>query len=294
MLNSPQKEFTFEELIDLLLPYRRDIRERSLPVTVRVKAAAHDEMMRGVIDELTAHDLITRIDGDGGPHYTITDEQIPSAAYYRNTIVHFYVTIAITEVALACALDIEDDKLDRVIVTEALRLRDLLKFEFFFAPSDQFVEEVRHELSRHCPEWRNLARLGDVDSILQTFSPPVSPGALRPFIESYLLVADALVDLGDDAADPKHVAETALAAGTAAMEAGTLGSADSRSSVVLESALRLATSRHLIDAAPDVGRRRRTFRDEVTYMADRIRLIYASEAIDQSESSLDGKPIAGD
>jgi hypothetical protein len=29
-------------------------------------------------------------------------------------------------------------------------------------------------------------------------------------------------------------------------------------------------------------------------MADRIRLIYASEAIDQSESSLDGKPIAGD
>ncbi len=293
MLNSPQKVFTFEELIELLLPYRRDVRQRSLPVTVRVKAA-DDEMVRGVIDELTAHDLITRIEDEGGPHYTITDEQIPSAAYYRNTIVHFYVTIAITEVALASALEIEDDKLDRVIVTEALRLRDLLKFEFFFSPSDQFVEEVRRELSRHSPDWRSLARSGDVAAILRTFAPPVSPGALYPFTESYLLVANVLVDLGDTAADPAEVAEAAMAAGTAALEAGTLASPDSRSSVVFESALRLAASRHLIDAAPDVGRRRLVFRDEVAFVANRIRLCYAAAALEQSELEVGGEPIAGD
>jgi glycerol-3-phosphate O-acyltransferase len=293
MLNSPQKVFTFDELIELLLPYRRDVRQRSLPVTVRVKAADH-ELVRGVIDELTAHDLITRIDDEGGPHYTITEEQIPSAAYYRNTIVHFYVTTAITEVALAGALEIEDDKLDRVIVTEALRLRDLLKFEFFFSPSDQFVEEVRRELSRHSPDWRSLARSGDVAAILRTFSPPVSPGALYPFIESYLLVANVLLDLGNAAADPAEVAEAAMVAGTAALEAGTLASPDSRSSVVFESALRLAASRHLIDAAPDLGRRRLVFRDEVAFVAHLIRLCHTAAVLEQSELEAGGEPIAGD
>jgi len=293
MLNSPQRVFTFGELMELLLPFRRDIRRRSLPVTVRVKAS-NDEMIRGVIDELTAHDLLTRIDDEDGPHYTITHEQIPSAAYYRNTIVHFYLTRAITEVALAEALGIDDDKLDRVIVAETLRLRDLLKFEFFFSPSDQFVEEVRTELTRQRSDWRALAREGDVASILAAFTPPVSPGALRPFVDAYLLVASVLVDLGNAPADSEAVADAALEAATSAIEAGTLLSTDSRSSVTFGTALELAANRNLLESAPDVGIRRSAFRDELAAVAERIDLLFGREALDLVENQEGNRSAAED
>jgi glycerol-3-phosphate O-acyltransferase len=293
ILNSPERVFTFDELIELLLPYRRDIQERALPVTVRAKEA-DDEMVRNVIDELTAHDLITRVDDEGGPHYTITDDQIPSAAYYRNSIVHFYVTIAITEVALSFARDVDTDRLDRAIVAETLRLRDLLKFEFFFSPSAEFVEEVRHELSRRFPEWRKLARSGEVGAILERFSPLVARGAIGPFIDSYLFVAEALVDLADDSAEPAQVSEAALAAANAALEAGTLTSADSRSSVIFGSALQLAANRGLLEAAPGVGQRRRELRDEIAAVAKRIRDLNRTGSDARPEYQPGGESVAGD
>ena len=56
-----------------------------------------------------------------------------AAAFYRNTIVHYFVGGAIGELALVHAAELRRpaDRVD-AFWAEAYRLRDLLKFDFFF------------------------------------------------------------------------------------------------------------------------------------------------------------------
>ena len=89
-----------------------------------------------------------------------------SAAYYRNTVIHYFVNGAIAELALLRAA--EEGVTDRAAEfwEEALRLRDLLKFEFFFAEKESFLAEIRHELSIHDSQMG-----GDDSRVVRTRSP---------------------------------------------------------------------------------------------------------------------------
>src|SRR5262249_40784102 len=83
------------------------------------------------LHELVRSDVVTRFDEGPEVLYRIADGAHLAAAYYRNAVIHFFVTGAIAELAL---LGVADDATDRVqaFYEEALRVRDLLKFEFFF------------------------------------------------------------------------------------------------------------------------------------------------------------------
>src|SRR5439155_18031648 len=85
--------------------------------------------------------------------YLIGPDQHLTAAYYRNTIIHFFVNGAIAELALLHAgePDVQDARTE--FWDEVIRLRDLLKFEFFFADKDAFRAELRAEMLMHDPRW---------------------------------------------------------------------------------------------------------------------------------------------
>ncbi len=129
--------------------------------------------------------------------YAIGPDQHLTAAYYRNTIIHFFVNGAIAELALLRAAE-EGDRRPRPAEfwEEALRLRDLLKFEFFFADKDGLPRRDRaQEVALHdaavgdarSPKGRRRSRRS-----LRRFKPFSAHRVLRPFLEAYRVVGDAL------------------------------------------------------------------------------------------------------
>ena len=78
----------------------------------------------------------------GGSH----PKQEHEAAFYRNTIIDAFLETSIVELALAYAARAEGDRLE-AFWNQAMRLRDLLKFDFYFADSAAFREHVAEEMA---------------------------------------------------------------------------------------------------------------------------------------------------
>ena len=97
---------------------------------------------------------------------------------------------------------------------EAERLRDLFKFEFFYAPIDEFRKQVDEELSRYSPDWMTqLEESGfAAQKLLLKCRPLVAHATLLPYVEAYRVVTDVLARVGDEPrADEKDCVKQALA-----------------------------------------------------------------------------------
>ncbi len=129
--------------------------------------------------------------------YGIEPDRQLQASYYRNTVIHYFVNKAITELALAKASDAQDENPADVFWKEAERIRDLMKFEFFYSPLPQFREELRDELSDIQPEWESILAEGSaaVSQMLAAMQPYVAQATLLHFVEAYSVVADLVADL---------------------------------------------------------------------------------------------------
>lgn len=181
--------------------------------------------------------------------WAIGADQHLVAAFYRNTIAHLLVTRAIAElVAGKVGSEEAPDALEQGL-EEALRLRDLLKFEFFFARKRDFVQEVRQEVAllRELPE------------------PLTAPLILRPFLEAYNVVADELATREPAVRiDTDEFLKACLALGRQWQAQRYVASLESVSLELFRTALKLARHRRLWEAGePGLGERRRAFRDEL-------------------------------
>src|SRR5205807_9650294 len=130
----------------------------------------------------------------GRPVYAVAQGQHHAAAFYRNTIIHHFVDGAIAELALVHAAECGDeDRLD-AFWAEAYRLRDLLKFDFFFEQREAFRKALATELNERLPGWENQLLEGEhPDALLEQLQPLHAFGVLRPVVEAYLIVAHALL-----------------------------------------------------------------------------------------------------
>ena len=159
---------------------------------------------------------------------------------------------------------------------EALRLRDLLKFEFFFARKREFAEEVREEATLMDPEWEQRSFSPEqVREILAEQPMHLAPRVLRPFVDAYRVVADQLA-LRDPASplEQKEFVKECLAVGRQRRVRGQIVSAESVSAELFGGGLRVAENRGLLD--PDeshevLGERRRAFALEVSDVSRRIK-----------------------
>src|SRR5262245_1929932 len=277
LLGRGDRALSVEEMLDALRNLVAYVRRRGLPTSEEIVLDT-PEGVRATLDLLVGNGLLTRFEEGPDTVWGIAPEQHLSAAYYRNTVIHYFVNGAIAELALLRAAEDDVRHRYREFEEEALRLRDLLKFEFFFTEKDVFREELAAEVALHDPHWEKAFEAGPVElaELVARFKPLSAHRILRPFLEAYRVVGDALA--GRDAALPveeEAFLRECLALGRQYALQRRMRQ-ESISKTVFGSALRLARNRGLIEpGAPELAARRRAFASELREVLRRVEAVEA-------------------
>jgi glycerol-3-phosphate O-acyltransferase len=279
LLGTGDRALSVPEIIVALGNLAAYVTDRKLPTTEELDLGRPEGVQR-ILAALAETGVVSCYDEGPEPVYAIGPEQHLTAAYYRNTIIHFFVNGAIAELALLRATDVGDQDAREAFWDEALQLRDLLKFEFFFTEKDEFRAELQEELARHRPDWEAGVAEGaqGIDAIVRSIRPLQAHRILRPFLDAYAIAADILERWEvETPVDPGRFESAALALGRQYELQKRIKSPESVSKVLFQTALRLARNRGLLDpGAEDLGARRQAFAREVR---DTVRRIEAVEAL---------------
>jgi len=270
------KALTARELHRALQPFLAQIRARNLPLAASAESLDTVDGVGTVLSSLAQNRTVDAYDRGTDPVYRITSGQSHAAAFYRNTILHHFVPGAIGELALVSASESRsDDRLD-AFWAEAFRLRDLLKFDFFFEQRDAFRKTLATDLNERVPAWENRLVEGEhPDELLDQLQPLLSFGVLRPFVEAYLIVAHVLVGEPTVAAidDEKAFLAKCLAIGEQYRRQERIKSPESVSKPLFATALQLANHRDLTRPGPGLEQRREEFVAELTDVARRLDIV---------------------
>ena len=275
------RALTVGETVTVLRNWVEYVRRRGLPTTEELKLDTADGV-RGVLATLVASGVVSTFAEGPEPIYAIHDDQHLAAAYYRNTIVHYFVNSAIAELALLRSA--EEGVTDRATEFwgESLRLRDLLKFEFFFADKERFQEELAREVGLHVADWQRRLAGGpeEIHGLVRRFRPFTAHRVLRPFLEAYRVVADELERLEPAASfDEAAFLKSCMARGRQYQLQRRIQSAESVSNVLFASALKLARNRALVNGErPNPPERRNAFAGELRDVIRRVDAIAALAA----------------
>ncbi len=288
LLGIGDRALTVEETVTSLRNLVDYVRRRALPTTGALELDTA-EGVRRALDTLVESGVVSRFAEGPDAVYAIGSNQHLTAAYYRNTIIHFFLNGAIAELALLGAAEGKRGDTLGTFWDEAMRLRDLLKFEFFFAGKEEFRAEVRAEIALHDPIWEQSVTAGDaaIHDLIKRFRPFSAHRILRPFLEAYRVVGDAL-ERGDAAApfDENAFITSCIALGKQYELQRRIRSPESVSKVLFKTALRLAGNRGLLASGPgtpiadaqDLSTRRRAFAEEVRTAIRRVDAIDALAA----------------
>ncbi len=197
LLGSAPRARTEAEVVSDLNALLAWAEERQLRISPDFDRSYADQM-DGLLGIMIAEGMITRYDEGPEVVYTIAPDQAPMASYYRNTVIHFFVNKAILELALLKAAETGGAPALETFWAEVDHLRDLFKFEFFYAPTDVFHEEIRTELARYEPQWENRLETGGAMAareILHTLKPRIAHVTLLTYVEAYRVVSLLLLTL---------------------------------------------------------------------------------------------------
>ncbi|MDR7252909.1 glycerol-3-phosphate O-acyltransferase [Nocardioides sp. BE266] len=272
------RAMTMDEVLETVEPLATYIESRDWPV-----AGAADlrdrSTIRRALSELARSGVLTSYDGGTEPVWKIGDDQHLVAAFYRNTVIHILVERAIGELALLTVSELEPGaELPpggelQVGWEEAKRMRDLLKFEFFFPGRAGFEDDLRTELQLLVGEDVTGLTPGRARELLVTARPHLSHLVLRPFLEAYLVLADRLADRGDAEVDEDDLLADSLAVGRQWALQRRVASEESISLELFRTALALARHRGLMDGGDGVGTAREAFAAELRDSVRRVNII---------------------
>jgi glycerol-3-phosphate O-acyltransferase len=184
------------------------------------------------------------------------------AAFYRNTTIDAFLETSIVELALGHAAKAKTDPVE-AFWCQAMRLRDLLKFDFYFADSSAFREHIAEEMSWQDDWEQKLAEGGEaIYAMLRLKRPLICGAMLRPFFEAYELVADVLrgapAEIGE-----KELTKLALGVGQQYVAQGRIRSNESVSALLFATARQVVADQKLLEPAPDLAARREAFLAEL-------------------------------
>lgn len=252
---------SIEDLADTCAAIDRFVEDHHLPTTEQLRLEDPSEVLR-VIALLTEHGNVATYHGRH-PVYYLKPDQALRAAYYRNVVVHHFVPRGVLELALAMIGPGAVGKIEEQLWSAVDEIRDLLKFEFFFPDKDRLRTSIRADLDRSVPGWTRMT----AQTTLGRLDPPIASWAIVPFLESYLVVADALAmrsstDHGAQGFNEKEFVAAAMKLGEEYRLMGKV-SADSVSTVMFHQALALAANKGLLDDGPTTGQKRSEFANEI-------------------------------
>ena len=283
LLSAADRALTLAETHAVVQDLVTAVQRRRLPTTTAidldqpadVEAALTALVESGVVKSFTE-----------GPEavYLIAPDQQLAAAYYRNTIIHFFLNGAIIELALLAVSEAANAPSGArsgaappgayaLFCQEASRLLDLFKFEFFFPDKETHRDELGAELSLQIAGWRERleGEPQSAASMLRQIRPFTAYALLRPFAEAYRVVADVLLLQGEQPADDGALLKACLALGKQYHLRRRIRSAESVSRVLFETALKLARNRALLGTSTvEVMERRRAFAEELSTLVRRL------------------------
>ncbi|WP_395310809.1 glycerol-3-phosphate 1-O-acyltransferase [Mycobacterium sp. AMU20-3851] len=254
-LTEGQLHRTLQDTLDYL-------ERKELPMTNSVLRLRTPEGVRAAVDALSGGHPVTRVDGGREPVWRIAPDDEHEAAFYRNSIIYAFLETSLIELALVHAARAESDWLD-AFWAQIMRLRDLLKFEFYFADSATFRENIAAEMS-WVSDWEEKIASGPdgIDAVLQTKRPLLGGAMLRPFFEAYEIVADVLRDAAPEISEP-DLTKRALGVGRQHVAQARVRNAESVSALLFATARQVAADQDLLRRAPDLSERRVAFLSEM-------------------------------
>jgi glycerol-3-phosphate O-acyltransferase len=269
------RALTLDEVLTTVAPIADYVAARRWPVAGAANLTDRATIRR-TLRELATSGVLAAYDGGTDTVWRIGAGKHLIAAFYRNTAIHMLVDRAIGELALVAATEGGEDGL-ATATAEALRLRDLLKFDFFFARRRDFGTEMAAELAIIDPAARDGLHEFSPDQArqwLEAGDPLVAPLVLRPFLDAYHLVADRLAAWETDEVDEARFLDECLRVGRQWAMQGRLASEESVSLELFKPALRLARHRELLDpGSANLHKRRADFRDELRDTIRRVNVV---------------------
>ena len=249
------RALTLDEVCATVAPLAHYLSARGWPV-----AGGADLTDRATVSQ-TLHDLV----GSGvltcyaeGPTtvWGIGDDQHLIVAVYRNSAIHVLVMRAIAELTLL-AIVRTPGATKRTGWEKALAVRELLKFDFFFAGRAEFADELWNEFE--IMTGRSHDRDAPVDAAeaarsLHESDLLVAHLVLRPFIDAYRVVAEELLNLGAASdVDEQTLLERSLRLGRQWSLQHRI-TEESVSGDMFATALKMARHRGLLDSEAAEGR----------------------------------------
>ncbi|KBZ61349.1 glycerol-3-phosphate 1-O-acyltransferase [Mycobacterium colombiense] len=229
--------------------------------TSALRLRTHDGV-RAAVDALSNGHPITRVDGGREPVWRIAPDEQHAAAFYRNSVIHAFLETSIVELALAHARHADGDRME-AFWTQAMRLRDLLKFDFYFADSATFRDHIAEEMAWHNNWEAHVSAGGDeIHALLFAKRPLMADAMLRVFFEGYEIVADVLRDAPADIGH-KELTDLALGVGRQYVAQTRIRSSESVSTLLFATARQVVDDQNLIAPAPDLADRRAAFLQEL-------------------------------
>ena len=244
------------------------------------------EDMAGLLENMIDEGIITRFEGGPETVYGIADGQAPIASFYRNTIVHFFLTRAVAELALLSVSEHidEGDTLEQ-FWSEVRELRDLLKFEFFYPDTQIFEDQIDAELSRDEPNWQALLAdsADNARLIMNRLSPKLGHVALTIFAEAYSLGTDILMRYPDEEAmDEEAFIDRCMSYGKQAYLQRRISSEASIGKLLFANAWKMLTSRGLVESQQGLAGQA----EALNRLIRRLEVIRALSIADRGASTL--------
>jgi glycerol-3-phosphate O-acyltransferase len=265
---------TLDQLCHTLQDSLDYLERKQTPMTNSALRLRTPDGVRAAVDALSNRHPVTRIDGGREPVWLIAPEDEHEAAFYRNTLIDAFLETSIVDLALAHAARVDGDRLD-AFWSQAMRLRALLKFDFYFADSAAFRAHVAEEMSwlarteagaphGGTPDWEGDFAAGRerIEEMLRHKRPLVAGALLRPFFEAYGIVADVLRDAPAEI-DEKDLTRRALGVGNQYVAQGRVRSNESVSALLFATARQVCADQRLLEPAADLADRRAAFRKEL-------------------------------
>ena len=248
------------------------IHERKLPASAGLSLNNESQVAAAVL-ALEQSGVVRSYAAAQVPVYYIPGEQRLAAAYYRNTITHYFMHAALGEIGLAmCALDIDLPNAE-ALRSNVVALRALYKFEFFYKPAEEFWQEVLYETKQRYPHWES----GDhsIEGLLRDKPPRFGHAILRSITEAYLIIAVALMDMDERPVhDLKVFTRQLLAQGRQMLLRRTISCESSVSQDLFANGLRLASHLALLDGrGAELSSSRQVFAESVVSALSAINLL---------------------